>query len=100
MKLIDDLMKDDKGVWSITKMAAFAAHVMFAAMFAKISLASGFVPDMWWVYGAFALGHAIVNKSSSQFKEFKERALGIESTTTLTKETTDVRVSTPQDPAV
>ena len=74
-----DLVVDQSdGTLSLTKVAAAVAHFMMALVFAKVSFATGFVPEMWMYYGTFALGHAIINKVSAQIKDFKEQRLDAE----------------------
>ena len=78
MKIVDDLFKTFEGNWSMPKITAAAAHTLMALMFAKVSFASGFVPEMWMVYGGFAIGHAIADKVGSQVARFKDRRLDAE----------------------
>lgn len=73
-----DLIRARDGSMSLTKLAASSAHLLMAVGFAMITWQSGFIAELWMIYGAYALGHAVVDKASAQIKAFKDQKLANE----------------------
>jgi hypothetical protein len=63
---------------SLTKLAATTAHALMAAGFAVITWRNGFVSELWLIYTAAALGHAMYDKTAAQVSAFKARQLDAE----------------------
>jgi len=74
MKIADIITSKD-GSLSLTKLAAATAHLNFAAWFAWVTYKSGFVAEMWLLYGTFAVGHATADKAMATINSFKTRQL-------------------------
>lgn len=81
-----DLIRGRDGSMSLTKLAASTAHALMAVGFGLVTVRQGFIPELWFIYGGYAIGHAIADKTASQVKDFKDRAL-------------DARTDTPAAPA-
>lgn len=77
MQIVDDLMKDKDG-WSLTKITAAVAHLNLSIAFVHITWTAGFIPELWLIYGSFAILHRIWTSSAQQFKDFKEKQLDLE----------------------
>lgn len=71
MKLTDLITSKD-GSLSLTKLAASTAHFSMACGFICLSVKNGFLPELWMIYGGFALGHAAWDKSAAMLKNYKE----------------------------
>jgi hypothetical protein len=72
---IADLVQSRDGSLSLTKLAASTAHLLMASGFFVITWRQGFIPDLWLIYGGFAIGHATVDKVAAQVKDFKDQQL-------------------------
>jgi hypothetical protein len=70
---LTDLVKSKDGSLSLTKLAASTAHFTMACGFVCLTVSQGFLPELWMIYGAFALGHAITDKSANMLKAYHER---------------------------
>lgn len=70
-----DLVLSKDGSLSLTKLAASTAHALMALGFTHLTWQHGFLPELWMLYGSFALGHAVVDKASVQFAAFKGKQL-------------------------
>lgn len=68
-----DLIRARDGSMSLTKVAAATAHLLMACGFAWTTFRSGFLPEMWLIYGGFAVGHAVADKTAAQVKDFKDK---------------------------
>lgn len=95
-KFFKDLTQSQDGSYSLTKIAASTAHVLMAGLFAKLSLEHGFLPELWTLYGGVSIGHAVIDKTVAQFKNFKEQVLN----TPPTKDPADDQQPSPQGPSV
>ena len=72
---IADLIRAKDGSLSLTKLAASTAHALMAFGFAVITWRNGFLADLWLIYGGYALGHAVIDKTAAQVKAFKDAKL-------------------------
>lgn len=72
---IADLVRSRDGSLSLTKLAAATAHPLLAAGFALLTWRHGFISELWLIYGGYALGHAVVDKTAAQVKDFKDAQL-------------------------
>ena len=72
---ITDLIQSKDGSMSLTKVAASTAHLNLAVAFAWLTYQSGFVWEMWALYGSFALGHATFDKTMAITNAFKLKKL-------------------------
>ena len=62
---IADLVESKDGSLSLTKLAAATAHLNFAVAFIYVTYTKGFVSEMWFLYGGFAIGHAAWDKAKA-----------------------------------
>lgn len=74
MKLADIITSKD-GSLSLTKLAAATAHLNLALWFAWITYRSGFIAELWAIYGAFAVGHATADKAMATVNSFKTKQM-------------------------
>jgi hypothetical protein len=74
MKLTDIITSKD-GSLSLTKLAASTAHIIFAVAFVWITYSSGFIAEMWLIYGTFAVGHATADKAMATVNSYKTKQL-------------------------
>lgn len=72
---IADLITSKDGSLSLTKLAASTAHLNLAVAFGWVTYSSGFVPEMWMIYGAFSVGHATADKTMAMVSNFKNKQL-------------------------
>jgi hypothetical protein len=72
---ITDIIASKDGSLSLTKLAASTAHLNMAVAFSWITYTKGFVMELWMFYGAFAVGHATVDKATAAVSSFKNRQL-------------------------
>ena len=77
-----DLIRSRDGSMSQTKVAAACFHfALFVTVCFVTWIKRDFLVEMWWLYGAFAVGHAAYDKSIATVKDFKDKKLANESTT-------------------
>lgn len=74
MKFAEIITSKD-GSLSLTKLAAATAHLNMAAAFAWITYRTGFIAEMWAIYGAFAVGHATADKAMATVSSFKTKQM-------------------------
>lgn len=72
---ISDLVQSKDGSLSLTKLAAATAHPLLAAGFVLLTWRQGFISELWLIYGGYALGHAVIDKTAAQVKSFKDAQL-------------------------
>ncbi len=70
-----DLIQSKDGSLSLTKLAASTAHFLMASGFVCLTVRNGFIPELWMIYGGFAIGHAAYDKSAAMVKEYRERTV-------------------------
>ncbi len=68
-----DLVRSKDGSLSLTKVAAATAHFLMAGGFVCLTVKKGFIPELWMIYSASALGHAAYDKSVAMIKDYRER---------------------------
>ena len=92
-----DLITGDDGKVVLTKLQAATFHLLLAVTVCFITiLKRDFLMEMWLLYAAVAVGHAVIDKTGAQVAAFKDRKLDAESpspstvttSTTTTKEIT------------
>ena len=77
-----DLIRARDGSMSQTKLAAACFHLLMFISVAWITYRKEeFVESMWLLYGSFALGHAVYDKTMANVKSFKDRKLEIDAGT-------------------
>lgn len=69
-----DLVRSKDGSLSLTKLAAATAHLNMAVAFAWVTLHTGFISEMWMIYGGLAVAHAGYDKTAAMVKAYKERS--------------------------
>lgn len=71
-----DLVVGKDGKLVLTKLQAATFHLLLAATVAAVTwFKHDFVLDMWMLYAAVAVGHAVIDKTGAQVKDFKDRQL-------------------------
>lgn len=99
MKL-SDLLQGEDGKLSQAKLAGATGHLLFALAFMKQQVLGdpSFADTLWWVYGTFAIGHPVVNKSLDLMKKIQDRSSetkeAIARTTGLPPDTTMIGTGT------
>lgn len=96
-----DLIRSRDGSMSLTKLAASTFHLLLALTVASVTVVrlhlyarTGeatlgsvlFDIAMWTLYGGFAVGHAVTDKTSAMVAAFKDKKLGSEAHGAPTKE--------------
>lgn len=84
-----DLIRGADGMISLTKLAAATFHLLLAVTVGYITWQSQeFNSEMWWMYSTFAVGHAVIDRTSARIAEFKSKKLDhdkpVSTTTTST----------------
>lgn len=74
-----DLIRAKDGSMSLTKLAAATGHLLMSGAFGLVTWTKGFIAEMWVIYGFYAFGHAVIDKTAAQVKDFKDRKLDKES---------------------
>jgi len=103
-----DLIRGDDGKMVLTKLQAATFHALLAATVASVTtvrlyryIKSGEPPTggeflfdaaMWTLYGAIAVGHAVIDKTGAQVSAFKNRKLDAEMPPADTT-TTEVKIT-------
>ncbi len=71
-----DLVTGHDGKLVMTKLQAATFHFLLAATVAYVTFTkSDFLLEMWALYAAVAVGHAVIDKTGAQVKDFKEKQL-------------------------
>lgn len=71
-----DLVTGQDGKLVMTKLQAATFHFLLAATVAYVTFTkAAFLVEMWALYAAVAVGHAVIDKTSAQLKDFKEKQL-------------------------
>lgn len=78
-----DLIRGHDGKMVLTKLQAATFHFLLAVTVAWITwVKQEFLDSMWGLYAAVAVGHAVLDKTGTQIKDFKEKKLEAESNST------------------
>ena len=72
---IADLVTSKDGSLSLTKLAAATAHLNLAIAFSWLTYSTGYVADLWLIYGSMAIGHATVDKAMAVVNGFKTKQM-------------------------
>lgn len=71
-----DLVVGADGKLVLTKLQAATFHALFAATVAWVTYHSkSFNVEMWSLYAVVAVGHAVIDKTGAQVKDFKDKQL-------------------------
>lgn len=71
-----DIVVAKDGSLSLTKLAAASFHLLLFLTVAFITWKTQvFNVEMWTLYSAVAVGHAVLDKTSAQVKDFKDAQL-------------------------
>lgn len=71
-----DLVTGADGKLVMTKLQAATFHFLLAATVAVVTWhKQEFLTEMWALYAAVAVGHAVIDKTGAQVKDFKDRQL-------------------------
>lgn len=71
-----DLIVGKDGKLVLTKLQAATFHLLLAVTVAGVTwFKREFNIEMWALYAAVAVGHAVFDKTSAQVKDFKDRQL-------------------------
>lgn len=86
-----DLLVGDDGKLVLTKVQASTFHALLAATVAYVTyLKQDFIVEMWSLYAAVAVGHAVIDKSAKQWQDYKTKQLDVDSAPVSTTEQTTV----------
>lgn len=84
-----DMLVGDDGKMVLTKVQAATFHALLAITVACVSWRKqDFIVEMWSLYAACAIGHAVIDKSAKQYQDFKNRKLDADSAPSETVEST------------
>lgn len=73
---LTDIITGSDGRLVLTKLAAATFHLNIACAVLYVTYKTGsFDIGMWSLYGTFAVGHAVADKTSAQIKSFKDAKL-------------------------
>lgn len=71
-----DLVIGADGKLVLTKLQAAMFHLLLAVTVGFVTwFKREFVLDMWALYAAVAVGHAVIDKTGAQVKDFKDKQL-------------------------
>ena len=71
-----DLVVGADGKLVMTKLQAATFHLLLAVTVGFVTwFKREFVLDMWALYAAVAVGHAVIDKTGAQVKDFKDKQL-------------------------
>lgn len=86
-----DLVVGDDGKLVLTKLQAACFHLaLFSAVVYVTIKKQDFIIEMWSLYAAAAIGHAVIDKSTKQYQDFKNKQLDADIFPTSTTESTTV----------
>lgn len=84
----------------LTKLQAATFHALLAVTAGAIQFIhrdKGFLTEMWTLYAAVAVGHAVIDKTGAQVSAFKNRKLDAEAPPTDAM-TTEVKITKTETP--